>query len=190
MNEAPEFFAKDRKAWRTWLHNNHETHSAVWLVFNKGKQRTISYDAMVEEALCYGWIDSRPGKVSDTQSKLYFSKRKPKSVWSIINKQRIEHLIASKQMHEAGYEAIRIAQKNGAWDTLNASDALQEPEELSRQFNKNPTAQKNWLNFTPSTRRQILEWIYSAKREETRLHRIHTTVELAQQNKRANQHKM
>jgi uncharacterized protein YdeI (YjbR/CyaY-like superfamily) len=83
--EVTEFYAKNRAAWRGWLQRNHDTQQAVWLIYDKGAHRTLSWEDIVQEALCFGWIDSKPGKVSETQSKLYVSRRKSKSVWSKNN---------------------------------------------------------------------------------------------------------
>src|SRR5579859_4246553 len=95
MDAIPEFYAADRQAWRAWLVAHHATERAVWLIYDKGQQhqpRRLPYAAIVEEALCFGWVDSVPGKVSGTQAKLYVSRRKPTSAWSKANKARIEML--------------------------------------------------------------------------------------------------
>jgi uncharacterized protein YdeI (YjbR/CyaY-like superfamily) len=111
MNDVPSFYAKDRQAWRQWLVHNHDTAQSVWLVYDKGTRRTLSYDDIVEEALCFGWVDSKPGKVNETQSKLYISKRRPTSAWSKSNKQRIRKLVKAGVMQPSGDEAVRIAKK-------------------------------------------------------------------------------
>jgi uncharacterized protein YdeI (YjbR/CyaY-like superfamily) len=182
-----EFYAKNRKAWRDWLIKNHNKETSVWLIFDKGESRTMDWEDIVQEALAFGWIDSRPGKVSDTQSKIYVSRRKPKSVWSKINKAHIDFLLKNKLMHTSGLEAVRIAKENGSWDALNKSDNLELPDELKKLLKKNKKANTNFTNFTDSSKRAILQWIYSAKREETMLNRIKQTVELAEKNIKANQ---
>ena len=177
MNEAPIFYAKSREDWRNWLMQNHDKQKAVWLFYDKGTERKLSWQDIVQESLCFGWIDSKPGKVSDTQSKIYVSKRKPKSVWSKINKANIDYLIENNLMMPAGMESVRVAKENGSWDSLNKSDDLIVPCELDQLFMNNKTAQKYYESLSDSKKRNILSWIYSAKRPETYLNRINATFE-------------
>lgn len=187
MDSVESFYAPNRKAWREWLEKNHDKKTGVWLIHDKGEHRTMSWEDIVQEALCFGWIDSVAGKVSDTQSKIYVSKRKPKSAWSKINKAHVERLIEQGLMTPAGLAAIELAKQNGSWDLLNKSDNLEYPPELTALLKENPTAQQHFEAFTPSAKRIILEWIYQAKRPETRLNRIQKTVMLAKENKKSNQ---
>ena len=180
MNDAPEFYAKDRAAWRQWLIDNHDTEVAVWLVYDKGPGRTLTGQEVVQESLCFGWIDGRANKVSDTQSKIYVSKRKPKSTWSKINKVHVENLIADGLMMPAGLAAIATAKENGAWDVLNNSDNLIFPPELEAGFGEHPNARANFDAFSPSSKRLILQWIYDAKTETTRFNRVAQTIESAE----------
>lgn len=184
------FHPKDRNEWRSWLEKNHKTSPGIWFTYYKketGKPR-VSYDDAVEEALCFGWIDSLPRKVDDNRSSLKFTPRKPKSVWSQLNKQRVEKLIEQKLMAEAGFASIEIAKKNGSWDTLSASDAdaagNRMPADLENAMQKNKVALANFSNFSMSVRKQFLSWIDSAKRPETRLARINQTVQMAHANKK------
>ncbi len=185
MQDAPEFYAKDRQAWRSWLQKNHATKQAVWLIYDKGNARTMSWGDIVQESLCFGWIDSRPGKVSDTQSKIYISKRKPSSGWSRVNKAHIEELVVRGLMMPAGQQAIDAAKASGAWDKFSMSDNLQLSPELIEAFNANPVAKKNFDSFTESGRRIILEWLYQAKRPETAQTRIQKIIEDAEAGKKA-----
>ena len=184
MNEAPHFYAKDRATWREWLVDNHETEKAVWLVYDKGSERKLKWQDIVQEALCFGWIDGRQNVVSETQSKIYVSKRKPKGMWSKINKANVEELIASRQMQSAGLAAVERAKLNGSWDTLNNSDNLILPPELINAFKENPLARANFEAFPESSRRNALQWMYDAKTDATRQKRIKQTVESAAQNVR------
>lgn len=186
---APEFYAKNRAELRAWLAKNHETESSVWLIYDKGKDRTLSYDEIVEEVLCYGWIDSVPAKLSDTQSKLYLSKRKPKSVWAKTNKVRVEKLVAAKLMTKAGLRAVEVAKQNGSWDALNKSDNFEIPSELEALFMKHPKAKDFYDGLSSSSHKIILEWIYQAKTDETRMRRIRETVELAGQGIKAHHYR-
>jgi uncharacterized protein YdeI (YjbR/CyaY-like superfamily) len=186
-----EFFAETRADWRQWLEENHQTASGVWLVFNKkssGKPH-VSYEEGVEEALCFGWIDSKGGLVDNERSKLYYAPRNPKSNWSRPNKERIERLTAAGLMREAGLKMVEIAQKTGTWTALDEVENLVIPDDLQAELNKWPAAMAYFLAFPRSAKRGILEWILNAKTPETRQKRIAETARLANENIRANQYK-
>lgn len=184
MDKVAHFYAPDRHAWRSWLEENHQNESGVWLVFDKGIDRTMTWQDIVKEALCFGWVDGRAGKVSDTQSKLYISKRKPKSVWSKINKQLVQDLTTNGLMKPSGMVSIEIAKQNGSWQALDLSDRLIHPPELADMFEVSPLAKRYFLAFPVSTQRNSLQWIHDAKTEETKLRRIKQVVEAAKENKR------
>lgn len=184
MDTAPHFYASSRKQWREWLKENHENENAVWLVYDKGERRTMSWQDIVEEALCFGWIDSRPSKVSDIQSKIYVSKRKPKSVWSKINKAHVARLVDQGLMMPAGLESIAIAKKNGSWNALDLSDNLIYPEELKDLLATDQTAKKNFENFPVGAQKNTLQWIYDAKTETTKTKRILQVFEASKKNVR------
>ena len=190
---APDYTTthpKTRKQWRDWLEKNHQTSPGVWFTYYKketGKPR-VSYDEAVEEALCFGWIDSLPRKLDAERTMLKFTPRKPKSVWSKLNKTRVEKLITDKLMMPAGAACIAIAKQNRSWDTLTASDNAaatnQLPDDLTIFFAKNKKAKENFQKFSMSIRKQFLAWIDSAKRPETRKERIKQTVLMAAANKK------
>ena len=187
-DSMPDFHPLSRSAWRAWLEANHDRADGVWFVYYKktsGKPR-VSYDEAVEEALCFGWIDSHPRKMDDERSKLLFTPRKKRSVWSKPNKERVEKLIAQGLMTAAGLAKIETAKANGSWHALDRSDNLEMPEELERALASNETAQKHFDAFSDASTRVILSWIFSAKRDETRAARIAKTVAMAAENKRAN----
>lgn len=184
MEEVEHVYIPNRESWRRWLEQNHAHSQAIWLVYDKGPARTMTWQDIVEEALCFGWIDSRPGKVSETQSKLYISKRKPKSVWSKINKETVARLTECGLMREAGYEAVRVAQYNGTWNALDLSDNLVYPEGLVEGFTRLPEAKRNFEAFPVGYRKNILQWIYDAKTPETQEKRISQTLESAAANTR------
>lgn len=186
----PEVYFKDRAALRAWLTTHHGTHGPIWLVYDKRNShgvRHLSYDDIVEEALCFGWIDSVSGSVSATRAKLYFSPRKPRSGWSALNKRRIERLLAEGLMTPAGQAKIDAAKADGSWAALDAAEALEVPSDLKKALRANTAAQRHFDAFPPGVRKQILTWITSAKREATRRDRINKTVTLAARNIRANQ---
>ncbi len=142
----------------------------------------MSWQDIVEEALCFGWIDSRPGKVSETQSKIYVSKRKPSSVWSKINKQNVEKLITEGKMRPAGLRSIETAKQNGSWNALDLSDSLIYPAELAVLFSTNVNSETNFENFPVGSRKNTLQWIYDAKTEATKIKRVQQTFEAANKN--------
>ena len=181
---------KTRGQWRKWLEKNHSTAPGIWMIYYKketGKRKFDMPDA-VEEALCFGWIDSVAQKLDDERSMQKFTPRKPKSVWSKINKQRIEKLIEQKLMTPAGLATIERAKKNGSWDTLNASDLHTAnnsmPGELKKALSKNKKALANFLAFPPSYRKRFLFWIDSAKTLGTKAARIKQTLLMAAANKK------
>lgn len=178
---------KTRAAWRRWLAKNHAVSDGVWLVFYKratGKPR-VEYGEAVEEALCFGWIDSKAGTIDEERSMLTFTPRNPKSAWSKPNKQRVSKLIDEGKMTEAGLAAIATAKENGAWTALDAVEALIVPPDLAKGFASNRRAKVNFDAFSPSSKKVILRWIESAKRKETREKRVAETVRLAAQNIKA-----
>lgn len=190
MNEiTPEFYAKDRQSWRKWLLKNHLELQDVWLIIHKkqSSQPSVNYEEAVEEALCFGWIDSRPRKKDDDTFLLFFSRRKPKSVWSAINKKRIQKLTENGLMMPAGIRAIEIAKENGSWTSIDAVEAMIMPAGLEQAFTGNPTALKNFTAFPASVKKGIYQWIASAKTDSTRTKRVVETVSLAEKNIRANQ---
>ena len=181
---------KTRIDWRKWLEKNHSTSPGVWMIYYKketGKREFNMADA-VEEALCFGWIDSTAQKLDDERTMQKFTPRKPKSVWSKINKQRIEKLIEQKLMTPAGMNKIEEAKKNGSWDTLNNSDLHAEnnslPGELRKAFSKSKKALENFHAFPLSYRKRFLFWIDSAKTPGTKAARIKQTLLMAAANKK------
>ena len=188
-DEIHEFHAKDRKAWRKWLNDNHQHSDSVWLVLYKKNSSTssVNYEEAVEEALCFGWIDSRPQKRDEDCFLLMFSKRKPKSVWSAINKKRIEKLIADKRMKPAGMSAIEIAKENGSWTSIDKVEAMEMPAELNKAIKKNKKAFENFNAFPASTKKALFQWVTMAKTDETRSKRVSEIVSKAAKNIRANQ---
>jgi uncharacterized protein YdeI (YjbR/CyaY-like superfamily) len=184
-----EVFCEYRQQWRTWLSEHHAQARGVWLVFYKKSSRLahVSYDEAVEEALCFGWIDSKPGKVDVLRSKLYFAPRKPGSGWSKPNKDRIATLLSAGLMMPAGLAVLHAAQADGSWTMLDAVEALVIPEDLALALAEHPNASEHFMAFPRSAKRGILEWIAQAKRPETRAARVAETARLAQNNLRANQ---
>ncbi len=179
MKDLEEYCPNNRQEWRQWLKENHKTKKAVWLIFNKTKSPNynLNWHDAVDEALCYGWIDGIKKSIDEDCYKHYFSKRKPKSNWSKVNKEKIEQLIAQGLMEEAGYQSIAIAKENGSWTILDAIEALEVPLDLQDAFSNNKAAWDFYENLSDSLKKQYLYWVISAKKEETRLKRISEIIE-------------
>ncbi len=190
MKESTETFCpKSRQEWREWLQQNHHIKQSVWLVYYKKKSAiaTINYSEAVDEALCFGWIDSRAKPVDDEKYMQFFSKRKVKSVWSKVNKAKVEQLIKAGLMTKAGYDIINIAKQNGFWTILDDVEALVIPKDLDKKLQKDLNAKKYFLGLSRSDKRNILQWLVLAKRDETRQNRIDEIVELASKNQKPKQ---
>ncbi len=145
----------------------------------------MTYDDIVEEALCFGWIDGRANKVDGDRSMVMITPRKPTSAWARSNKQRVERLTAEGRMTDAGRRVIEVARANGSWSILDDVDALLVPEDLRTALSCNSRAEHNFDAFPPSAKKMILYWLKSAKRPDTRQRRIAETVRLAAENIRA-----
>jgi uncharacterized protein YdeI (YjbR/CyaY-like superfamily) len=186
--DYPQIEAASRAALRAWLSKHFAQSSSIWLVtYKKGDRRYLAYNDIVEEALCFGWIDSRPRKLDDKRSMLLLSPRRAGSAWSKPNKERAERMIAAGLMRAAGLACVEQAKRTGLWTKLDAVEALVVPKDLGAAFKRHPGAAKHWAGFPRSVKRGILEWIEQAKRPETRAKRVVETASLAAVNKRANQ---
>ncbi len=179
------FSPQSRQEWRDWLIQNHQTSVGIWLVYYKVKsgKPSVKYSEAVQEALCFGWIDSKVKSIDEERYTQIFTPRKPKSVWSKLNKKYIEELISQDLMTEAGLAKIAAAKQDGSWNSLDAVEELIIPPDFNQALTANPIAQQNFLAFNRSTKKNILQWLTSAKRLETRLNRIEKIVIYAEQNR-------
>ena len=179
----------DRAAWRLWLSRHHTADAGVWLTVHKkgSTSGSLSYEEAVREALCFGWIDSTAYRLDDERYLLWMAPRKPRSGWSAVNKGRIESLLADGLITDAGLAVIEAAKADGSWQALDRSDPLEVPDDLQEAFARHACSRASWDGFPPGVRKQILEWIYSAKREETRAGRVEETASLAAKGERAHQ---
>lgn len=180
---------KSRAAWRQWLEENHTQTEGVWLVSYKkatGKPRVEDQES-VEEAICFGWIDSKVNKLDDERSMLWFAPRKPKTGWSKPNKERVARVLAAGLLHPAGLAKVEQAKADGSWNSLDGVEALEVPTDLRDALASYPNAAAYFEAFPRSVKRGILEWILVAKKPETRANRINETARLANENIRADQ---
>lgn len=185
MEITETIYLTNRIDWRDWLESNHQSKKEIWLIYYKkhtGKPR-IPYDDAVEEALCFGWIDSIVKRVDDATFVQKFSPRKPRSLWSALNKDRVEKMIKAGLMTQAGLDKIEEAKNNGKWEEAYTSKKVVEiPSDLTFELSKDNAAHRNFLNFADSYKNMYINWINSAKKEETRQRRIKKVVLRASKN--------
>jgi uncharacterized protein YdeI (YjbR/CyaY-like superfamily) len=182
-NNIETFYPKNQQEWREWLHCNHDVKTSVWLLYYKKKSKisTIDYSGAVDEALCFGWVDSKTKKLDDVKYIQFFCRRKPNSVWSKVNKEKVARLMNEGLMTKSGLDVIERAKINGSWTILDDVEALIIPLDLEDAFKNSPDAKNFFLNLSRSDKRNILQWLVLAKRKETRENRIQEIVTLAEQ---------
>lgn len=165
-------------AWRRWLLAHHAEATEVWVVTYKKHtgDRYLAIGELIREALCFGWIDSQSQGVDADRTSHRFTPRKPGSPWSGLNKQLIAELQAEGRMHPAGQALVDAARADGSWVFLDDVEALIEPADLAAALDANPDARHYWATFPPSTRRDCLLWVKTAKRRPTRDRRIASIV--------------
>ncbi len=180
MAEFKKVKPKSREEWRAWLDENHAASTGIWLVFAKKHTGlpTVSYEEAVQEALCFGWIDSILKSIDDRFHMQMFTPRKAKSAWSVSNKARLSKLMKAGLMAPAGLAAVKEAKKSGSWNTYASVDALTMPPELKKALNANPDAKKNWPTYSASAQRSFLHMVNGAKRPETREKRVRRVIDL------------
>ena len=171
---SDRFYPTSREAWRTWLKENHQTREYVWLVcYKKGSAKpTISWSDAVDEALCFGWVDSVRKSVDKEQFIQFFSKRKPRSTWSRINKEKVQLLMEQGLMTRAGLACIETAKQNGSWTILDEVEDLKIPKDLAQAFKLHPGSKAYFTGLSKSVQKMMLQWLVLAKRPETRQKRI------------------
>jgi len=189
IHDREHLEVKSLRTLAAWYSKNHSKSPGLWVVTYKKSagEPAPTYDELVRLALCYGWIDSVPGKVDELRTKLYFSPRKKGSGWSASNKARIKELLASGKMKAPGLKVLEQAKADGSWNKLDSSESATVPKDLIAAFRKHPGSKANFDAFPAGVRKQILQWIDQAKTAPTREKRITETASLAAENIRANQ---
>jgi uncharacterized protein YdeI (YjbR/CyaY-like superfamily) len=182
------YYAKNQKQWRLWLQKNHALAEKVFLIIYHKKSGipSVYYNEAVDEAICFGWIDSKINKQDEQSYYQYFARRNPKSNWSKVNKEKVERLLVAGLMAPAGLAAVEMAKQNGKWTALDAVELLELPAELATMLAQNSTAAAHFQAFPKSAKRGILEWINTAKTAATKSKRVLETVTLAAKNRKAN----
>lgn len=188
-SDPETFYPASCEEWRNWLIENHDSKQSVWLLCYRKNAGipTISWSEAVDQALCFGWIDSTRKTIDDRSFIQFFTRRKPQSTWSKVNKEKVEILIRQNLMTKAGFESIEKAKQNGSWTILDEVDALKIPEDLERAFRDHPESEAYFMGLSKSVKKMMLQWIVVAKRPETRQKRINEIAETAGQNKRPKQ---
>jgi uncharacterized protein YdeI (YjbR/CyaY-like superfamily) len=179
MRELPRVRPKSRKAWRDWLAKNHASSKGVWLVYAKRHSGlpSLTYNDAVEEAHCFGWIDSKINPIDETFYMQVFTPRKVKSAWSSLNKARVERLLAAGLMTAAGLALVKAAKDSGAWTAMTHIEELTIPPDLEKAIKANPEASRHWASYTASRRKAVLYRLAGAKRPETRARYLQDIIE-------------
>ncbi|HEY3403839.1 MAG TPA: YdeI/OmpD-associated family protein [Ohtaekwangia sp.] len=175
--------------WRRWLKKNHRSKPAVWLMLYKkdSDKPVIRWSDAVDEALCFGWVDSKRKPLDEEKFLQFFSLRKPRGTWSKINKEKVKQLIGEGRMTEAGMASVELAKKNGSWSILDAVEKLTIPKDLAAAFKKEPGSKSYFKRLSKSVRKMMLQWLVLARRPETRQKRIDEIARLAAKHQKPKQ---
>jgi uncharacterized protein YdeI (YjbR/CyaY-like superfamily) len=170
MGEPPRVQPKSRNAWRAWLKKNHASSTGVRLVYAKKHSGipSLTYNDAVEEALCFGWIDSKINPIDDAFYMQVFTPRKLKSVWSALNKARVKRLVAAGRMTPAGLVVVKAAKDSGTWNAWKHVEEMAIPPDLEKAIKANPDARRYWVSYSASRRKGVLYRLAGAKRPDTR----------------------
>lgn len=185
--DFPVYHPGDLGAWRAWLASNHGRERGVWVVsWRRGSGRDpVPYTELVEEALCFGWIDSTVNPLDDDRGLQLMTPRKPKSGWTRLNRSRVAAMEAQGRMTDAGRRAVEVAQANGWWTLADSVEDLVEPDDLTAALDAAPAGREAWDGFPPSARKQMLWSLVTAVRPETRAKRVAKIVSEAEHGRRA-----
>ena len=167
-------------AFERWLDRNYASAEGVWLKIGKkaNPERSISYDEAVEVALCFGWIDGLINKYDDLWYLQRFTPRRPRSIWSQTNCERVERLVASERMRPAGLAQVEAAKADGRWErAYPGSASATVPDDLQDALNAEPTAARAFAALSRQDRYSILFGLHNAKLPETRARRIAESVQ-------------
>ena len=187
LDDYEQVVVTSRAEWRAWLAANADTSRGVWLVIPRrgNDDPAPTYDDVVEEALCFGWIDSTVRTRDERFGLQLVTPRKPTSTWSASNKERLSRLIPEGSMTDRGLRAVEIAKANGSWEILDTVERLEVPEDLAAALAEVPGARAFFDGMPPGVRKQNLYFVISAKRPETRSARIEKIVSAAAEGRRA-----
>jgi uncharacterized protein YdeI (YjbR/CyaY-like superfamily) len=175
-----------REEWRAWLAKHHASETEVWLIYCKKQsgQPRIPYDHAVEEALCFGWIDSIVKRIDDQKFAQKFTPRRDFTKWSTLNKRRVRKLIGEGRMTEVGLAKFDPSVLNEEPQAKQSKVDLDIPRFVKQALMASPMAWKHFQNLAPSYRRNYIAWIMNAKQDETRQRRLREAISLLAQNKK------
>ncbi len=181
--DVETFCPASQQEWRQWLKKNHKSKQSIWLILYKKESNkpTIGWSGAVDEALCFGWVDSKRKPFDEEKFLQFFSMRKSKGTWSKINKEKVRQLTDEGRMTKAGFDSIETAKQNGSWIILDDVEELKIPKDLAKEFKSQPGSKDYFLSLSKSAKKSILQWLVLAKRPETRQRRIDEIAELAAQ---------
>jgi uncharacterized protein YdeI (YjbR/CyaY-like superfamily) len=184
MNIGETLYVANRKDWRQWLRKNHKTKNGIWLIYYKKhtKKPRISYDDAVEEALCYGWIDSIVKRIDDEKYAQKYTPSNPGSKWSKLNIKRAKKMIRQKKMTKTGHILFREVKSKELSKTREITQGLAIPFDLLSALARNKRALYNFNNLAKSYKNLYIRYIEDAKKKETRARRIKRVVDLAAKN--------
>ena len=186
QDEAEQLEPRTLREWSAWLAEHHDRGSGVWVVSpRRAAARPVSYEDCVMEALRWGWVDSTLKPVDAERSKLWFAPRRPQSVWTRPNKERVARLEAEGRLEAPGRAAVEAAKATGRWTLMDAVEDRVVPDDLAAAFAAHPGSREHWDGFSPSAQKQLLAWIVLAKRPETRAGRVLATAEAAARGEKA-----
>ncbi|WP_316743944.1 YdeI/OmpD-associated family protein [Pedobacter antarcticus] len=187
MEERLTIYPANNNQWREWLALNHLEYKGIWLIYNKkvkGKEPPgLSWSEAVDTALCFGWIDSKKLPIDENKFMQFFSKRRSKSGWSRINKEKIKNLINLGLMTDAGLKTIEVAKRDGSWEALDDVEKLVMPTELALALNKCKNCEVFFTSLSNSIKKSVFYWILSAKKEETKNRRVAEIIRFANEGK-------
>ncbi len=190
MTEKEEIICpSNRGEWRQWLEEHHAKKQSIWLLYYKKKaaKPTLDWSEAVDEALCFGWIDSKRKPVDEEKFIQFFSKRKVRSTWSKVNKEKVLRLTEAGLMTQAGLDSIEAAKQNGSWTLLDEVEELIIPADLDKEFQRHTGSKDFFLSLSKSVRKGMLQWLVLSKQPETRLKRIQELAMLAGQKRKPKQ---
>ena len=181
--DVETFCPASQQEWRQWLKKNHKSKPSIWLILYKKESNKpiIGWSGAVDEALCFGWVDSKRKPFDEEKFLQFFSRRKSKGTWSKVNKEKVRQLIEEGRMTKAGFDSIETAKQNGSWIILDDVEELKIPKDLTKEFKTQPGSKDYFLSLSKSAKKSILQWLVLAKRPETRQKRIDEIAELAAQ---------
>ncbi len=178
--DLPELVVPDAGAWHAWLTEHHGDERGVWLVLaKKGTTRptSLTYDAALDEALCFGWIDGQLRRRDDATTFQRFTPRRARSVWSARNVEKVGRLTEQGRMQPAGLAAVEAAKANGRWDTAyGGASTIEVPDDLAAALASDPAAAATFERLTSTNRFAILYRLQDARRPETRARRLEQYV--------------